>query len=155
MRRSGWGLQWPDSAAFTDLDGLTYEEWTKIIDINLTGPMLLTKAVGPVMKRQGGGRIVQVSSEGGQIAYPGFSLYHASKWGIEGFMDSVRHELAPFGIGVTIVEPGTTGTSESAALGLLAVTILAPAAPIWVVTVPTELPTVASATEKVSSPRQR
>ena len=53
------------SIPFTDLDGLTYEEWTKIIDINLTGPMLLTKAVGPVMKRGGGGRIVNISSVAG------------------------------------------------------------------------------------------
>src|SRR6202012_852780 len=50
---------------FKDLDSLTYEEWTKIIDINLTGPMLLSKAVGPVMKKQGSGRIVNISSVAG------------------------------------------------------------------------------------------
>src|SRR5258708_28904863 len=50
------------SIPFTDLHGLTYEERTKIIDINLPGPMLLTKAVGPVMKRQGSGWLVNISS---------------------------------------------------------------------------------------------
>ena len=49
------------SIPFKDLDNLTYEEWTKIIDINLTGPMLTTKAVAPVMKKQGSGRIVNIS----------------------------------------------------------------------------------------------
>src|ERR1044071_9743607 len=53
------------SIRFQDLDGLSYEEWTKIIDINLTGPMLTTKAAGAVMKKQGGGRIVNISSVAG------------------------------------------------------------------------------------------
>ena len=54
---------------------------------------------------------MQVSSEGGQIAYPCFSLYHATKWGIEGFIESVVQEVAPFGIDFIIVEPGPTGTN--------------------------------------------
>jgi 3-oxoacyl-[acyl-carrier protein] reductase len=61
---------------FTDLEALTYEEWTKIIDINLTGPMLLTKAVGPVMKRQGEGRIVNISSVAG-LGPTGSSIAYA------------------------------------------------------------------------------
>lgn len=52
----------------------------------------------PHLRRQGGGRIVQLSSEGGQIAYPSFSVYHATKWGIEGFIESVAKEVTPFGI---------------------------------------------------------
>lgn len=68
------------------------------------------------MRAQGGGRIVQVSSEGGQIAYPGFSLYHASKWGIEGFIESVAQEVAPFGIDFVIAEPGPTGTNFRTAM---------------------------------------
>lgn len=52
----------------------------------------------PFLRRQGGGRIVQISSEGGQIAYPNFSLYHASKWGIEGFIEAVAQEVSAFGI---------------------------------------------------------
>src|SRR5699024_5265960 len=73
-------------------------------------------AVLPHLRGQGGGRIMQVSSEGGQIAYPNFSLYHASKWGIEGFIESVAQEVAPFGIDFIIAEPGPTGTQFGASL---------------------------------------
>ena len=59
---------------------------------------------------------MQVSSEGGLIAYPNFSLYHAIKWGIEGFIESVVQEVAPFGIDFIIVEPGPTGTSFGTSL---------------------------------------
>ena len=59
---------------------------------------------------------MQVSSEGGQIAYPCFSLYHATKWGIEGFIESVVQEVAPFGIDFIIVEPGPTGTNFGTSL---------------------------------------
>ena len=62
------------------------------------------------LRDQGGGRVLQVASEGGQIAYPNFSLYHASKWGIEGFVESVALEVAPFNIEFTIVEPGAAKT---------------------------------------------
>jgi NAD(P)-dependent dehydrogenase (short-subunit alcohol dehydrogenase family) len=78
---------------------------------NLAGSIQLIRAVLPYLRKQGGGRIVQVSSEGGQIAYPNFSLYHATKWGIEGFVESVAKEVAPFGIDFLIVEPGPTLTN--------------------------------------------
>src|SRR5690606_21559134 len=78
---------------------------------NLVGSIQLIRAVLPHLRAQKGGRIVQVSSEGGQIAYPNFSLYHATKWGIEGFVESVAQEVAPFGIDFLIVEPGPTGTN--------------------------------------------
>ncbi|WP_225711786.1 SDR family NAD(P)-dependent oxidoreductase [Bradyrhizobium semiaridum] len=51
--------------------------------------------------------MIQISTMGGQATFPGASLYHTSKWGIEGFMESLRYELAPFNIGVTIVQPGS------------------------------------------------
>jgi len=86
------------------------------IATNLTGSIQFIRAVIPHLRRQGGGRIVQVSSEGGQIAYPGFSLYHATKWGIEGFIESVAQEIAPFGIDFIIVEPGPTGTNFGTSL---------------------------------------
>lgn len=57
-----------------------------------------------------------MSSEGGQIAYLSFNAYHATKWGIEGFVESVVQEVAPFGIGITLVEPGPAGTNFGAAL---------------------------------------
>jgi NAD(P)-dependent dehydrogenase (short-subunit alcohol dehydrogenase family) len=81
------------------------------IATNLTGSIQVIRAVLPQLRAQGGGRIVQVSSEGGQIAYPNFSLYHATKWGIEGFVEAVAQEVAPFGIDFLIVEPGPTRTS--------------------------------------------
>ena len=56
------------------------------------------------------GAIIQISSYGGQVAFAGNSLYHATKWGIEGFVESVAQEVAPFGIGMTIVEPGGART---------------------------------------------
>ncbi|MFH1553998.1 MAG: SDR family oxidoreductase [Pseudomonadota bacterium] len=86
------------------------------ITTNLAGSIHLIRAALPFLRRQRGGRIVQVSSEGGQIAYPGFSLYHATKWGIEGFVESVAQEVAPFGIDFIIAEPGPTGTNFGANL---------------------------------------
>jgi NAD(P)-dependent dehydrogenase (short-subunit alcohol dehydrogenase family) len=92
------------------------EQVRGIIDTNLIGSIALIRAALPHMRQQGGGRILQVSSEGGQIAYPGFSLYHATKWGIEGFVEAVAQEVAPFGIAFTLVEPGPTGTGFAAGL---------------------------------------
>src|ERR687887_1958796 len=63
------------------------------------------------LRAQGGGRIIQISSYGGQGAFPGNSMYHATKWGIQGFVESVAQEGAPFGIGMTIVEPGGARTA--------------------------------------------
>jgi len=70
------------------------------------------------LRQQGGGRIMQVSSEGGQVAYPDFSLYHATKWGIEGFVEAVRQEVAAFGIDFLLVEPGPTATRFGAGLDI-------------------------------------
>jgi len=80
------------------------------IDTNLNGSIALIRAALPHLRAQGGGRILQVSSEGGQIAYPNFGLYHASKWGIEGFIEAVAQEVAPFGIAFTLAEPGPSKT---------------------------------------------
>ncbi|NUU67967.1 SDR family oxidoreductase [Enterobacteriaceae bacterium BIT-l23] len=87
-----------------------------IIDTNLIGAIVLIRAALPYLRAQGGGRILQVSSEGGQIAYPGFSLYHASKWGIEGFVESVAQEVRTFGIDFVLVEPGPTRTGFGGSL---------------------------------------
>lgn len=83
---------------------------------NLTASIQLVRAVLPPLRAQGGGRIVQVSSEGGQVAYPNFSLYHATKWGIEGFLEAVAQEVKPFGIDVVIAEPGPTATEFGSGL---------------------------------------
>jgi NAD(P)-dependent dehydrogenase (short-subunit alcohol dehydrogenase family) len=81
------------------------------LDTNVIGSIQVVRAALPHLRAQGGGRILQVSSEGGQLAYPSFSLYHASKWAIEGFVESVALEVASFGIQFTIVEPGPTRTN--------------------------------------------
>lgn len=86
------------------------------IDTNLIGSITLIQAALPHLRKQGGGRILQVSSEGGQVVYPAFSLYHATKWGIEGFVESVAQEVALFGIGLTLVEPGPASTNFGANL---------------------------------------
>ena len=80
------------------------------IDVNLVGSIQFVRAALPHLRWQGGGRILQLSSMGGQVAFPGGSLYHATKWGIEGFLDAVAEEVAPFGIGCTLIEPGGART---------------------------------------------
>jgi NAD(P)-dependent dehydrogenase (short-subunit alcohol dehydrogenase family) len=109
VSNAGYGL-------FGAAEELMNEEIDRQVATNLTGSIHLIRAVLPLLRKQGGGRIVQVSSEGGQIAYPGFSLYHATKWGIEGFIESVAQEVASFGIDFIIAEPGPTGTNFGANL---------------------------------------
>ncbi len=86
------------------------------IATNLVGSIQLIRAVVPHLRAQGGGRILQVSSEGGQVAYPNFSLYHATKWGVEGFVEAIAQEVAPFGIDFVIAQPGPTATNFGAGL---------------------------------------
>lgn len=109
VNNAGYGL-------FGAAEEVTDAEIERQIATNLVGSIQLVRAALPHLRKQGGGRIVQVSSEGGQIAYPSFGLYHATKWGIEGFVESVRQEVAPFGIDFLIVEPGPTGTNFAAGL---------------------------------------
>ncbi|MBS3666378.1 SDR family oxidoreductase [Vreelandella boliviensis] len=103
VSNAGYGL-------FGAAEEASDEQIERQIATNLTGSIQFLRAVLPHLREQGGGRIVQVSSEGGQIAYPSFSLYHATKWGIEGFVESVAKEVAPFGIDFVIAEPGPTAT---------------------------------------------
>ncbi|GII51735.1 short-chain dehydrogenase/reductase [Planotetraspora thailandica] len=88
------------------------------IEVNLVGPIQLVRAALPHLRAQGGGRIIQLSSSGGQVADPGMSVYNATKFGVEGFFESIAIELAPFGIEVTLVEPGGARTSFNANLAL-------------------------------------
>lgn len=80
------------------------------LDTNLLGSILVIRAALPHLRAQSGGRILQVSSAAGQLAFPGLSLYIASKWGIEGFIESTAMDVAPFGIEATIFEPGAIRT---------------------------------------------
>jgi NAD(P)-dependent dehydrogenase (short-subunit alcohol dehydrogenase family) len=88
----------------------TDEQVAHQISTNLTGSIQLIRAALPHLREQGGGRILQLSSVAGQAVLPGASLYHAGKWGIEGFIDGLAMEVAAFGIGCTIVEPGAART---------------------------------------------
>lgn len=88
------------------------------IALNMTAPVHLLRATLPHLREQGGGRFIQLSTMGSQITTPGASMYHASKWGVEGFMESVIAEVAPFGVGVTMVEPGTIRTTFGANLDI-------------------------------------
>lgn len=103
VSNAGYGL-------FGAAEELSDEQVGHIIATNLTGSITLIRAALPHLRNQGGGRIIQISSYGGQVAFPGNSLYHATKWGIEGFCEAVAAEVAPFSIGVTIVEPGGART---------------------------------------------
>ena len=76
------------------------------MEVNFFGALWLTQAALPIMRAQGAGHIVQISSVGGVCAFPGIGVYHASKWALEGISDALSQEVAPFGIKVTIVEPG-------------------------------------------------
>ncbi|MFA0960182.1 SDR family oxidoreductase [Roseivirga sp. BDSF3-8] len=102
---------------FGAVEELTDDMIVHQLDVNLLGSIRLIKEVIPYFRTQAnGGHIIQVSSEGGQIAYPGFSLYHTSKWGIEGFVESISQDLAPFQIHFTLAEPGPTGTEFAASI---------------------------------------
>jgi NAD(P)-dependent dehydrogenase (short-subunit alcohol dehydrogenase family) len=103
VSNAGYGL-------FGAAEELSDAEVDLVIATNLTGSIQLIRASLPHLRAQGGGRIIQISSYGGQVAFPGNSLYHATKFGIEGFCESVAQEVAAFNIGVTIVEPGGART---------------------------------------------
>jgi short-subunit dehydrogenase len=80
------------------------------LKVNVLGPLALVQAVIPVMREQGGGRIINISSLGGRMAFPLGGLYSASKFALEGLSDALRMELAPFNICVSVVEPGPVRT---------------------------------------------
>jgi short-subunit dehydrogenase len=80
-------------------------------ETNLFGAVRVTKAVLPVMRRQGQGKIVNITSMGGRIAIPLSSSYHGSKFALEGLSESIQYELEPFGIKVILIEPGAVGSN--------------------------------------------
>jgi NAD(P)-dependent dehydrogenase (short-subunit alcohol dehydrogenase family) len=103
VSNAGYGLTGPAEEA-------TDEQVHAMIATNLVASVQLARAVTPLLREQGGGHVVQMSSMGGFIGYPGFAYYHATKWGIEGFYESFAAEVAPFGIHTTCVEPGMIQT---------------------------------------------
>lgn len=79
-------------------------------DTNVLGLMRVTRAVIPHFRNNGGGKILQISSMGGRITLPLYSIYHGTKWAVEGFSESLHYELKPFNIRVKIIEPGVIKT---------------------------------------------
>jgi NAD(P)-dependent dehydrogenase (short-subunit alcohol dehydrogenase family) len=109
VNNAGYGV-------FASVEEATEEQIRQVVDTNLLGSIHVVRAALPHLRAQGHGRILQVSTAGGQATYPNFGYYHASKWGIEGFCETVAREIAPFGIGMTIVEPGATPTGFGSSL---------------------------------------
>jgi len=103
VNNAGYGL-------FGAAEEMTDEQVRHQIDTNLIGSIQVVRAALPHLRQQGRGRIIQLSTMGGQAAFPGGALYHAGKWGIEGFIDAVGQEVAAFNIGCTLIEPGSAGT---------------------------------------------
>ncbi len=91
-------------------EDMPLEEARHMFEVNLFGPARLTQLVLPHMRFQGSGRIVNVSSMGGEIAFPLGAWYHASKHALEGYSDALRQEVRPFGIDVVLIQPGITRT---------------------------------------------
>jgi NAD(P)-dependent dehydrogenase (short-subunit alcohol dehydrogenase family) len=106
VNNAGYGL-------LGTIEEVTEAEARAQIETNLFGALWVTQAVLPQMRAQGSGHIIQVSSIGGVNAFPTVGLYHASKWGLEGFSQALAAEVASFGIKVTIVEPGGFATDWS------------------------------------------
>jgi NAD(P)-dependent dehydrogenase (short-subunit alcohol dehydrogenase family) len=79
-------------------------------EVNVLGPLALIRALVPMMRDAGGGRIINISSLGGRLAFPFGGLYSSSKFALEGLSDALRMELAPFNIKVSVIEPGPVST---------------------------------------------
>jgi NAD(P)-dependent dehydrogenase (short-subunit alcohol dehydrogenase family) len=98
VNNAGYGL-------FGTVEEVSAEQARDQIETNLFGALWVTKAALPILREQGSGHIIQVSSIGGVTAFPGIGMYHASKWALEAFSQSLSLEVASFGIHVTLVEP--------------------------------------------------
>lgn len=92
------------------IDGANTEDWRRMMNINVLGLMYATHAVLPIMKSQGEGHIVNVSSVAGRVANAGSGVYNASKWAVNAFSEALRKEVYQNSIRVTIIEPGLVAT---------------------------------------------
>jgi NAD(P)-dependent dehydrogenase (short-subunit alcohol dehydrogenase family) len=116
VNNAGYGL-------FGMVEEVSEQQARAQLETNLFGALWITQAALPIMREQRSGHIIQVSSIGGVNAFPTLGLYHASKWGLEGFSQALAGEVAPFGINVTLVEPGGFGTDWSGPSAVVAETI--------------------------------
>ncbi len=103
VNNAGYGL-------FGAIEELTEKQLRDQLEVNLFGVFHVTQAVIPILRTQGSGHIIQISSVGGIGAFPLLGGYHASKWALEGLSESLSQELAGTGIRVTLVEPGGFAT---------------------------------------------
>ncbi|WP_037679182.1 SDR family oxidoreductase [Streptomyces griseus] len=103
VNNAGYGL-------FGAIEELTERHVRDQMETNFFGALWVTQAVLPILRAQGSGHIVQISSVGGVITFPLVGGYNASKWALEGLTDSLAQEVAGFGIKVTLVEPGSFAT---------------------------------------------
>ena len=109
VNNAGYGL-------FGCLEDLTIEDLKKQFETNFFGIIRMIQAVLPTMRKQKSGTIVNVSSVAGRIGFPASPAYISSKFALEGLSESMRYELAPFGIKTIIIEPGVIKTNFFAAL---------------------------------------
>jgi short-subunit dehydrogenase len=100
---AGWGLAGP-------VEATPVAEAKAQLETNFFGPVRVVQQVLPAMRERGAGRVVLVSSIGGAIAIPFQAFYSASKFALEGYGEALAYEVAPFGIKVTLVEPGNVAT---------------------------------------------
>jgi NAD(P)-dependent dehydrogenase (short-subunit alcohol dehydrogenase family) len=107
VNNAGYG----DVAPFEQLSS---ERFKAVIDTNFYGVVNVTRAALPIMRKQRNGCILQVSSVGGRMALPGSAAYHAAKWAVGGFTESLAQEAAPFGVKVCALEPGGMRTNWGA-----------------------------------------
>ena len=98
---------------FGMIEELSEDDVRSQMETNFFGALWITQAALPIMRAQGSGHIIQVSSIGGISAFPTVGAYHASKWALEGFSQSLSQEAAGFGIDVTLIEPGGYSTDWS------------------------------------------
>jgi short-subunit dehydrogenase len=91
-------------------EAMTDDFIQKQFDTNVFGLMRVTREAVKLMRTQKGGTIVQIASVGGRVAFPLYSIYHGTKWAVEGFTESLQYEVAPFGIKLKLVEPGAIKT---------------------------------------------
>ena len=98
---------------FGMVEEISEQEARAQIETNLFGALWVTQAALPLLREQGSGHIVQVSSIGGISAFPSVGIYHASKWALEGLSQALAQEIKDFGINVTLVEPGGFSTDWS------------------------------------------
>ena len=93
------------------LEQTSMEEIKAQFETNFFGAVRVIQAVIPIMRKQRSGKIVNITSMGGRIAIPLDSIYHATKFALEGLSESIQYELEPFGINIILIEPGAVGTN--------------------------------------------